>query len=79
MIDSILSRHRVMNRPVDLIIQTLFIYFQMKEFRQKIGNWLPSIPKNNPPQGRTEFSGINDLLRYIIQVDEETKSKKKKD
>lgn len=50
----------------------------MKEFRQKIGNWLPSVPKNNPPQGRTEFSGINDLLRYIIQVDEETKSNKKK-
>jgi len=48
----------------------------LKEFRVKIGNWLPSVPRNNPPQGRTEFSGINDLLQYIIDVDKENKDKK---
>ncbi|XP_019873624.1 transmembrane protein 242 [Aethina tumida] len=37
----------------------------IEEFRQKVGTILPSIPKNNPPQGRTEFSGMNDLLDYL--------------
>ena len=45
----------------------------MKEFRQKVGSWLPVVPRNNPPQGRTEFSGLNDLLQYIIDVDKEKK------
>nr|CAH7737859.1 unnamed protein product [Callosobruchus chinensis] len=35
------------------------------EFRYKMGNILPEIPKNGPPQGRTEFSGLNDLLDYL--------------
>lgn len=51
----------------------------MKEFRQKVGGWLPSIPRNHPPQGRTEFSGINDLLQYIIDVDAEQKKKEKEE
>lgn len=37
----------------------------MKEFRMKVGSLLPRIPKNDPPQGRTEFSGLTDLLTYI--------------
>ncbi|KAJ8972167.1 hypothetical protein NQ314_000295 [Rhamnusium bicolor] len=37
----------------------------MEEFRYKVGLALPKIPKNNPPQGRTEFSGLNDLLDYL--------------
>jgi len=48
----------------------------LKEFRAKVGNWLPPVPRNSPPQGRTEFSGINDLLQYIIDVDQENKDKK---
>lgn len=36
-----------------------------EEFRLKMGSILPVIPKNNPPQGRTEFSGMNDLLQYL--------------
>lgn len=56
------------------------LYFQLQEFRLKAGGILPRIPKNNPPQGRTEFSGINDLLQYLIDEDnrkkvEETKLK----
>lgn len=51
----------------------------MKEFREKVGGWLPAIPRRNPPQGRTEFSGLNDLLQYIIDVDEEAKKSKKKE
>ena len=51
----------------------------MKEFRQKVGGWLPAIPRRHPSQGRTEFSGINDLLQYIIDVDEEAKKSKKTD
>ncbi|XP_065164933.1 transmembrane protein 242 [Atheta coriaria] len=37
----------------------------LKEFRYKIGSVLPRIPKNNPPQGRTEFEGLNDLMEYL--------------
>lgn len=37
----------------------------MEEFRYKMGSILPRIPKNDPPQGRTEFSGLNDLLDYL--------------
>ncbi|XP_057651413.1 transmembrane protein 242 isoform X1 [Diorhabda carinulata] len=39
----------------------------IKDFRYKVGSVLPSIPKNNPPQGRTEFTGLNDLLEYLQQ------------
>ncbi|EFX76330.1 hypothetical protein DAPPUDRAFT_226107 [Daphnia pulex] len=44
----------------------------LKEFRLKVGTWLPTVPRNNS-QGRTEFSGLNDLLQYIIDVDKEKK------
>ncbi|KAG5900004.1 hypothetical protein JTB14_009090 [Gonioctena quinquepunctata] len=37
----------------------------MEEFRYKVGSLLPRIPKNNPPQGRTEFAGLTDLLDYL--------------
>ncbi|CAH2233968.1 jg20049 [Pararge aegeria aegeria] len=39
----------------------------LKEFRIKMGNFLPVIPKNNPPQSRTEFSGMNDLMKYLSE------------
>ncbi|XP_018577353.1 transmembrane protein 242 [Anoplophora glabripennis] len=37
----------------------------IEEFRYKVGSIWPKIPKNDPPQGRTEFSGLNDLLEYL--------------
>lgn len=39
----------------------------MEEFRYKMGNILPQIKRNNPPIGRTEFSGMNDLLNYVSE------------
>jgi len=51
--------------------------FQLAEFREKMGQILPQIPKNNPPQGRTEFSGLNDLLQYVIDIDEQNKQKRR--
>ncbi|CAB3221402.1 unnamed protein product [Arctia plantaginis] len=39
----------------------------LKDFRQKIGNILPILPRNNPPQSRTEFSGLNDLMTYLSE------------
>ena len=42
-----------------------------------MGQILPQIPKNNPPQGRTEFSGLNDLLQYVIDIDEQNKQKRR--
>jgi hypothetical protein len=50
----------------------------LADFRQKAGNILPRVPKNNPPQSRTEFSGINDFLQYVIDKDEEEKVLKNK-
>ncbi|XP_014277071.1 transmembrane protein 242 [Halyomorpha halys] len=39
----------------------------LEEFRYKMGSILPQIKKNNPPIGRTEFSGMNDLLNYVSE------------
>ncbi|KAK2582837.1 hypothetical protein KPH14_008922 [Odynerus spinipes] len=36
-----------------------------EEFRYKMGSLLPRIPKNDPPQSRTEFEGLTDLLTYL--------------
>ncbi|XP_033609269.1 transmembrane protein 242 isoform X2 [Cryptotermes secundus] len=44
----------------------------MKEFRMKVGSALPRIPKNDPPQGRTEFEGLTDLLTYIATKETKT-------
>lgn len=41
-----------------------------------MGNILPVLPKNNPPQSRTEFSGMNDFMTYLS---EEYGSKKMQD
>jgi len=51
----------------------------LADFRRRAGSILPRVPKNDPPIGRTEFSGINDFLHYIIERDEEEKKLKKKD
>ena len=46
----------------------------LKEFREKAGQLLPVIPKKPAAPGeRTEFSGINDFLSYIIEKDSEKK------
>ncbi|XP_042868989.1 transmembrane protein 242-like [Penaeus japonicus] len=45
----------------------------LQEFRMKAGSILPKIPKNNPPQSRTEFEGLTDLLQYLINEDERKK------
>ena len=45
--------------------------------RYKAGQILPVIPKNDPPQGRTEFSGINDFLKYLVEEDEKKKREKR--
>ncbi|KAA0186354.1 hypothetical protein HAZT_HAZT000777 [Hyalella azteca] len=42
----------------------------MSQFREKMGKTLPSVPRNDPPQSRTEFSGIRDLLQYLIDEDQ---------
>ena len=51
----------------------------LTEFREKAGSWLPKIPKKPVQPGeRTEFSGINDFLHYIIEKDKEEKISKQK-
>ncbi|XP_066964073.1 transmembrane protein 242 [Macrobrachium rosenbergii] len=48
----------------------------LQEFRMKAGNILPRIPKNDPPQSRTEFEGLTDLLQYLINEDTKKKMEK---
>ena len=43
------------------------------EFREKVGSMLPRIPRQSPPQGRTEFTGLNDLLQYLVDRDQQEK------
>jgi len=50
----------------------------LTDFRERAGKILPQIPKSNPPVGRTEFSGINDFLQYVIDLDKEEKELKMK-
>ncbi|XP_066586334.1 transmembrane protein 242 [Prorops nasuta] len=38
-----------------------------EEFRYKMGSILPKIPKNDPPQSKTEFEGLTDLLTYVSE------------
>ena len=47
-----------------------------REFRLIVGGFLPRIPKGEG-QGRTEFSGLNDLLQYLIDRDKEERLAKK--
>ncbi|XP_022647449.1 transmembrane protein 242-like isoform X2 [Varroa jacobsoni] len=47
----------------------------LKEFRQKVGEMLPRIPKTETG-GRTEFESLRDFLQYCI--DESEKSKRNK-
>ncbi|OQR74024.1 transmembrane protein-like [Tropilaelaps mercedesae] len=47
----------------------------LSEFRQRAGELLPRIPKNETG-GRTDFESLRDLLQYCI--DESEKSKKNK-
>ena len=45
----------------------------LAEFREKVGSMLPRIPRQSPPQGRTEFTGLNDLLQYLVDRDQQEK------
>lgn len=49
----------------------------LQDFRQKAGSILPRVPKNDPPQSRTEFSSLTDFLQYVIDKDLEEKRNKK--
>lgn len=48
----------------------------MAEFRQKMGSVVPAVPKNNPPQSRTEFGSVSEFMQYL---DDEYSSKKIKE
>lgn len=50
-----------------IIPYNILFYLQLKDFRLKMGNMLPILPKNDPPTSRTEFSGLNDLMTYLSE------------
>lgn len=47
----------------------------LHEFRMKMGDKLPKIRKNDPPQSRTEFEGLSDLMGYLETWGSEKKNK----
>ncbi|KAK3912122.1 Transmembrane protein 242 [Frankliniella fusca] len=47
----------------------------LHEFRIKMGEKLPKIRRNDPPQSRTEFDGLSDLMRYLETWGSEKKIK----
>ncbi|GBM43239.1 Transmembrane protein 242 [Araneus ventricosus] len=44
----------------------------LEEFRMKVGNALPRIPKSENP-GRSEFKNLRELLNYVIEEDKKGK------
>lgn len=40
-------------------------YVQMDEFSAKMSGLGPRVKRNDPPQSRTEFDGLTDLLKYV--------------
>ena len=66
----------ILINPISFFFIIIDFYdLQLKEFRVKVGNVLPRIPKNEN-QGRSEFSGLNDLFQYLIDEDEKQKKLK---
>ena len=41
-----------------------------------MGRLLPAVPRNNPPQGRTEFESFRDLFTYLAEESEQQKREK---
>lgn len=40
-----------------------------EEFRQKMGQILPSVPKSNPPTSKEDFENLSELFQYVIDED----------
>ncbi len=60
----------------DCLVWKLVGASSLVEFREKVGAFLPRIPRKSPPQGRTEFSGLNDLMQYLVdRSQQESKDK----
>lgn len=38
---------------------------QKEEFRMKLGSLIPTVPKNDPPQSRTEFESVTEFMQYL--------------
>lgn len=37
----------------------------MEEFRMKMGQRLPRLTSDKTPTSRTDFDGLNDLMKYL--------------
>lgn len=60
-----------------VLIQFVFCPPKLKDFRLRMGQMLPRVPRNEP-QGRTEFESFRDLFNYLSE-ESETKKKKKQE
>lgn len=37
----------------------------MTQFRMKLGSLFPVVPKNNPPQSKSEFGSLTEFMQYL--------------
>ncbi|GIY13283.1 transmembrane protein 242 [Caerostris extrusa] len=44
----------------------------LQEFRLKVGNFLPNIPKSENP-GRSDFKSVRELMNYLVEESEKGK------
>lgn len=54
-----------MKKQTSLAINIFTVFFQMQDFRMKMGSALPRLTKNEAPKSRTEFDGLTDLMQYL--------------
>ena len=45
-----------------------------EEFRQKMGQILPVVPRNNPPTSKEDFEDLSELFQYVIDEDKRKKN-----
>ncbi|KAF7489839.1 Transmembrane protein [Sarcoptes scabiei] len=60
---------------------TALIWFSVgakdfQEFRQKVGQKLPKVPRNDPPLSRTEFESFREFFEYLAEESEKSKKLK---
>ena len=42
-----------------------------EEFRLKMGQLLPTVPRSNPPTSKVDFENLSELFQYVIDEDQQ--------
>ena len=49
-----------------------------EEFRQKMGQILPVVPRSNPPTSKEDFENLSELFQYVIDEDKREEESNRK-